>query len=94
MPARQQNQEERKGSAVISQHWTQRMLCGSSGDRRSESAAYTPSHSPVMGNGYPKLCKQMFFASTMPREGLSEKCQPNPVPTAGVERPSMKDLGG
>lgn len=46
-----------------------------------------------MGSGSPKVYKQMVFASTMAREGLRQKCQPNPVPTAGAECPSMRDLG-
>lgn len=63
------------------------MLCGWSGGSRRKGVAYTLSH----------LSWEMAtlnFVSTMPREMLSLKCQPNPVPTAGVERPSMKDLGG
>ena len=64
---------------------------GLGGGGRCEGVAYTPSHSPVMGSGYCKVCKQMVFASTMPREGLRQKCQPNRVPTAGAECPSMRD---
>lgn len=98
MPVRQQNQEERKGYATMSQcrHNIRhlRWPVGSSGGRRPKGVAYTPSYSPVMGSGYSKVCKQMVFASTMPREGLSQKCQPSLVPTAGMEFPSMMDLDG
>lgn len=74
MPVRQQNQEERKGYAIMSQHRTPQVACGELWKQKAQGVAYTPSHSPVMGSGYPKVCKQMVFASTMPREGLNWKC--------------------
>lgn len=69
MPVRQQNQEERKGYALMSQHLIPQMACGELW--RQKAIAYIPSHSPVMGSGYPKVCRQMVFASKCPRKGLA-----------------------
>lgn len=42
------------------------MLCGWSGGSRRKGVAYTLSHSPVMGNGYPKLCKHNAQGNAQP----------------------------